>query len=236
MQNQNDGARDRRALLKNGLVLATTLAMPGTVSAATRRLSQADLRPVSEPPLPAPRPRMFAQAITSPRVVRPDLMRQAMAALNQHGRRIPRRDRIAIADMAAPSSQPRFHIVDLANGRSQSFLVAHGSGSDPSHTGFLKRFSNDPGSNASSEGAFLTADYYVGKHGRSQRLIGLDATNDNALSRAIVVHSAWYANPDMIRSHGMLGRSQGCFAVGEDDLSRVFAALGPGRMIYSDKI
>lgn len=104
MQNQNDGARDRRALLKNGLVLATTLAMPGTVSAATRRLSQADLRPVSEPPLPAPRPRMFAQAITSPRVVRPDLMRQAMAALNQHGRRIPRRDRIAIADMAASSS------------------------------------------------------------------------------------------------------------------------------------
>ncbi|MGH2322743.1 murein L,D-transpeptidase catalytic domain-containing protein, partial [Enterococcus faecalis] len=88
---------------------------------------------------------------------------------------------------------------------------AHGSGSDPSHTGFLKRFSNDPGSNASSEGAFLTADYYVGKHGRSQRLIGLDATNDNALSRAIVVHSAWYANPDMIRSHGMLGRSQCCF-------------------------
>ena len=36
MQNQNDGARDRRALLKNGLVLATTLAMPGTVLAAAR--------------------------------------------------------------------------------------------------------------------------------------------------------------------------------------------------------
>ena len=71
---------------------------------------------------------------------------------------------------------------------------------------------------------------------RSQRLIGLDATNDNALARAIVVHSAWYANKDMLRTHGMLGRSQGCFAVGESDLSQVFAQLGQGRMIFSAKV
>jgi hypothetical protein len=236
MQNQSDSVQGRRALLKNAAVLAATLAVPGTVSAATRRLTQSDLRPVSEPPLPAPRPRVFAQAITSPRVVRPDLMRQAVAALNQHGRRIRNRDRIAIADMAASSSEPRFHLVDLVSGKSQSFLVAHGSGSDPAHTGYLKRFSNQPNSNATSQGAFVTDDYYVGKHGRSQRLIGLDPTNDNALARAIVVHSAWYANKDMLRTHGMLGRSQGCFAVGEGDLSQVFARLGEGRMIFSAKV
>jgi hypothetical protein len=236
MEIENDSGRDRRALLKNGLVLAATLALPNTVSAATRRLTQRDLRPVTEPPLPAPRPTAFARPMTSPRVVRPDLMRQAMAALSQHGSRVARRDRIAIADMSAPSSQARFHLVDLVSGRSQSFLVAHGSGSDPAHTGFLKRFSNEPNSNASSQGAFVTADYYVGKHGRSQRLIGLDPTNDNALSRAIVVHSAWYANRDMLSTHGMLGRSQGCFAVGENDLSRVFDQLGPGRMIFSAKV
>jgi len=233
---EDHNARDRRALLKNGLVMAATLAVPGTVSAATRRLTQQDLRPVSEPPLPARRPMVAARPITSPRVVRPDLMRRALAALNSHGRRVAQHDRIAIADMAAPSSEARFHLVDLVSGKSQSFLVAHGSGSDPAHTGFLKRFSNQPNSNASSEGSFVTADYYVGKHGRSQRLIGLDPTNDNALARAIVVHSAWYANRDMLRSHGMLGRSQGCFAVGEGDLSNVFALLGPGRMIYSAKV
>lgn len=138
--------------------------------------------------------------------------------------------------MAASSSEPRFHLVDLVSGKSQSFLVAHGSGSDPAHTGYLKRFSNEPNSNATSQGAFVTDDYYVGKHGRSQRLIGLDATNDNALARAIVVHSAWYANKDMLRTHGMLGRSQGCFAVGESDLSQVFAQLGQGRMIFSAKV
>jgi hypothetical protein len=114
-------------------------------------------------------------------------------------------------------------------------LVAHGMGSDPRHTGVLERFSNDPGSYATCEGAFLAADYYVGKHGRSQRLFGLDATNSNALDRAIVVHSAWYANREMIAEHGKLGRSQGCFAVGERDLDRVFASLGQGRMIYASK-
>ncbi|WP_163957676.1 murein L,D-transpeptidase catalytic domain family protein [Sphingomonas insulae] len=236
MQIEHDSAHDRRALLKNGLVLAATLAVPSTVSAATRRLTQRDLRPISEPPVPAPRPMVVARPVTSPRVVRPDLMRQALAALNTHGRRVAHRDRIAIADMSAPSSQARFHLVDLVSGKSRSFLVAHGSGSDPAHTGFLKRFSNDPGSNATSEGSFVTSDYYVGKHGRSQRLIGLDPTNDNALARAIVVHSAWYANRDMLRTHGMLGRSQGCFAVGEGDLSDVFAQLGEGRMIFSAKV
>ncbi len=219
----------RRAVVKNGLILAGVLAVPGN---AAQRLTQEALRPVTRPPLPAT---AAARPVTSPKVVRPDLFRRALAALDRHGRMIVRRDRIAIADFAAPSKQPRFHLLDLENGTTKSFLVAHGSGSDPAHTGWLQRFSNEDGSNASSEGAFATSDYYNGKHGASQRLIGLDPTNDNALARAIVVHAAWYSNPDMIRTHGMLGRSQGCFAVAEADLDEVFRRLGPGRMIFAAK-
>lgn len=223
-------ARDRRALVKNGVLLGSLLAIPGAVSAA-QKLTSRDLKPVVQPPVPghAPAP------ITSSKVVRPELLRRALASLQRHGDRV-KRDRIAIVDFAAPSSQARLHFLDTASGRSTSLLVAHGSGSDPSHTGYLSRFSNAFGSNASCEGAFLTADYYVGKHGRSQRLIGLDTTNDNALGRAIVVHAAWYANRDMLRTHGMLGRSQGCFAVGESDLDQMFARLGEGRMIYATKV
>lgn len=227
MNEMLETARHRRAVLKNGLVLAGALAIPSAVSAAGRP----QLEGMRQPLLPLP-----ARPVTSPRVVRPELLRRAMAALDSHGGRIARRDRIAIADFAAPSSQPRFHLIDLENGGSTSMLVAHGSGSDPSHSGWLQRFSNDPGSNASCEGAFVADDYYVGKHGRSQRLIGLDPTNCNALERAIVVHAAWYSNPDMLRTHGMLGRSQGCFAVGDADLPRLFDRLGPGRMIYATKI
>ena len=162
-------------------------------------------------------------------------MRRALAALEHHGSSIQRHDRIAIADFATSSGTPRFHLINLEDGRTRSKLVAHGSGSDPAHTGYLQRFSNVPDSNASSQGAFVTADYYIGKHGRSQRLLGLDPTNNNALERAIVVHGAWYANAEMIPAHGKLGRSQGCFAVGETELAKLFDRLGPGRMIYSAK-
>lgn len=166
----------------------------------------------------------------------PHLLRQALAALDRHAKAIKHRDRIAIVDFSAPSSEARLHFLDVASGRVSRLLVAHGSGSDPLHTGFLHRFSNDSGSNASSEGAFLTNDYYVGKHGRSQRLAGLDPTNDNAMDRAIVVHGAWYANADMIQTHGKLGRSQGCFAVGEDRLEEMFDHLGTGRLLYAARV
>jgi hypothetical protein len=230
MTNGTDVARDRRALVKNGVALAGALLIPGAGSAAQRMMAAGPM------PIVPRLPRVPAAPVTSSRVVRPELLRRALAAAERHGGRVRLRDRMAIVDFDAASAQPRFHFVDLASGKSSSLLVAHGSGSDPAHTGFLKRFSNDFGSNASSEGAFVTGDYYVGKHGRSQRLHGLDPTNCNALGRALVVHSAWYANKDMLRTHGRLGRSQGCFAVGEGDLDQVFAQLGVGRMIYAAKV
>ena len=233
MQDMLNAGHGRRAVVKNGLVLAGALAVPGAVSATVQKLTQGQLQPQSQPPLPSfARP---AAPVTSSKVVRPQLLRRALASLDTQGSRV-KRDRIAIADFAAPSAQPRFHLIDLHGGQSKSFLVSHGSGSDPRHTGWLQRFSNQEGSNASSEGAFLTSNYYHGKHGHSQRLIGLDPTNDQALQRAIVVHSAWYANAAMIRTHGMLGRSQGCFAVGESELAEVFRRLGEGRMIYAAKV
>jgi hypothetical protein len=57
-----------------------------------------------------------------------------------------------------------------------------------------------------------------------------------ALSRAIVVHGAWYVNEEMIGHSGMLGRSQGCFAIADSSLPEIIARLGPGRLIYADKL
>jgi hypothetical protein len=168
--------------------------------------------------------------------LRPELFTRALAAMDRHRSSILRRDLIAIADFDAPSSLPRFHFVNTLNGRSTSLLVAHGRGSDPAHTGWLSRFSNQDGSLASSAGAYLTGDVYYGKHGRSRRLIGLDRTNCNAETRGIVVHAAWYVSPQLISEHGKLGRSEGCFAVSETDLEQVLTRLGSGRMIYADKV
>lgn len=174
-------------------------------------------------------------AVSAESAVRPALLRRALAAFERHGAAFPARDVIGIADFAVPSRKPRFHLLDMASGRATTLLVAHGRGSDPGHSGWLERFSNEFGSAASSEGAYRTGDEYSGKHGRSRRLIGLDPQNCNAEPRAIVIHSAWYVGPQIIREHGKLGRSEGCFVFAEADLDQVLRRLGPGRMIYAAK-
>lgn len=168
--------------------------------------------------------------------INPELQRRALAAMSKHRAQIAHSDRMAIVDFARASREPRFHLLDLVSGATTTMLVAHGRGSDPLHTGWLQRFSNDEGSNASSPGAYTTGDVYMGKHGRSLRLQGLDPTNDAAEPRAIVVHAAWYVSPVMAATTGIIGRSQGCFALADDNLEPVIAALGAGRMIYADKV
>ena len=161
----------------------------------------------------------------------------AREGLSRHGRSIRHSDVVGVADFALPSRNPRFWLVDMANGHTTSHLVSHGRGSDPAHSGWVERFSNDPGSNASSSGGYLTGDYYSGRHGASQRLIGLDPENDNALSRAIVIHGAWYVSDAMARQHGKIGRSEGCFAFDETNgsLKEVLSRLGPGRLLYAGR-
>ena len=163
----------------------------------------------------------------------PDLMRRAMNAVAIHRNRLEHIDRIGIVDFSRPSSAARFFIVEKETGTSHSYLVAHGRGSDPAHTGWTRLFSNEPGSYASSAGAYLTGAEYVGHHGRSMRLAGLDTENSNAQSRAIVIHAAWYVTPEIATRTGMLGRSEGCFAVSATSLDHVLDQLGPGRLLYA---
>ncbi len=159
----------------------------------------------------------------------------ARKALAQNAHRIAKTDIVGITNFSAPSRAPRFYLVDMARGQITPYLVAHGRGSDPAHTGWVRQFSNDFGSNASSPGAYLTGAYYEGKHGRSMRLIGLDPDNNNAEARAIVVHGAWYVSDAMVRDHGKLGRSEGCFAVSDAVLPEVLDRLGPGRLLFAGK-
>lgn len=164
------------------------------------------------------------------------LQARVRAALDRHQSSITVRDRVGVVDFSLPSRQPRFHILDMASGARQTLLVAHGKGSDPDHSGWVERFSNVPGSEASSAGAYLTGALYEGKHGRSRRLIGLDESNSNAEARALVIHGAWYVSAAMAREKGKLGRSQGCLAVADSDLDAVLSALVPGSLIYVDKV
>jgi hypothetical protein len=189
------------------------------------------------PVAPFAQPQAYAAPIAAPAApegVDPQLFARAKAALDQH--QIYARDSIGIADFSRPSSEPRFHVVDLASGEVQSHRVCHGRGSDPAHSGYLERFSNDFGSYATSNGAYATTDYYDGKYGLSLRVRGLDYSNSNAEPRAIVIHNAWYAEDDMVPLHGQLGRSEGCFAMSRQSQFEVMRRLAGGRMIYADKL
>ena len=166
----------------------------------------------------------------------PRLKARALLALAAKRSRIPNADVIGIADFSRPSRDPRFYILDLQGGMVTEHLVAHGRGSDPAHSGWLESFSNTVGSEATSNGAYLTADTYFGKYGHSLRLYGLDYSNSNAEARAIVVHSAWYAEPQVVRDFGKLGRSEGCFALPGISHAEAMTRLGSGRLLYAEKV
>jgi len=208
------------------LALASCTSVPEVTVAPTAAVLAAER---------APEPEVVAEAAPAPLDV-PPLIAEALAALDAHGAEVPLHDKIGVVDFSLPSSQPRFFLVDVATGQIEHrWLVSHGKGSDPNGTGMVQRFSNQPGSNASSRGAFLTANEYVGEHGLSRRLIGLDADNSMAMDRAIVIHGADYVSETRAERQGRIGRSQGCFAFEPSQVGEVMAELGEGRMIYAGK-
>ena len=179
--------------------------------------------------------RVFAQPYTVPEQHR-RILDVARREVDRAGGALWRRDIAGIADFGLPSSLPRLHFANLEAGTVQSHLVAHGKGSDPEHDGFLKTFSNEPGSLATSRGAYISYEWYVGKYGVSIRMGGLDHDNSNALPRAIVMHQAWYAAPDMLTKWGKLGRSDGCLAMAPDDFQLALTHLSGGRVVFADKL
>jgi hypothetical protein len=202
------GSVDRRGLIKGAAAVVAAAALPA---------------------------RVFAQPYTIPEQHR-RILGVARDQVARAGSVLWRKDMVGIADFALPSALPRLHFADLEKGTVRSFLVAHGKGSDPEHDGFLKLFSNDVGSNATSRGAFITYEWYKGKYGTSIRLGGIDPDNTHALDRAIVLHPAWYANPEMLEKWGKLGRSDGCFAMAEADFNEALWHLSGGRLLYADRL
>ncbi len=119
---------------------------------------------------------------------------------------------ISIVDFSLPSSKKRLFVIDLDQHKVVfCTYVAHGVNSGKE---FANQFSNRPESYQSSLGFYETLNTYMGDNGYSLRLEGLESgINDNAGSRAIVIHGAAYVNEGLIRSQGYIGRSWGCPAL-----------------------
>lgn len=162
-------------------------------------------------------------------IVPEDLLLKAVTAYEQQLSHLDRKEVITVIDFSKRSSKPRFFIVDMKSGRVEALHVAHGKGSDPEYSGFAKKFSNTPDSLMSSLGVYVTAETYYGQHGQSLRLDGLSATNSNARERAIVIHGAKYVSDE----NQLQGRSFGCPAVSNKNISKVIQKIGGGSLIYA---
>ena len=119
---------------------------------------------------------------------------------------------ITIINFNKPSHLNRLFVIDLASEKIlYKSLVAHGKNSGEY---YATSFSNVLNSHRSSLGFYLTGEPYMGRHGYSLMLDGLEkGINDNAKKKAVVIHGAAYVSPDYIALNGRLGRSFGCPAL-----------------------
>lgn len=141
-------------------------------------------------------------------------------------------DRLAVIDYSQASTERRLWVFEFKPLRLlHAEHVAHGRGSGEN---FAARFSNVDGSHQSSLGLFRTAETYQGGNGYSLRMDGLEpGINDQARSRAIVMHGAPYVNPEMALRQGRLGRSFGCPAVRQAVAREVIDSLKQGQLLFA---
>jgi L,D-transpeptidase catalytic domain len=138
---------------------------------------------------------------------------------------------ISIIDFSLPSTEKRLYVVDLKNYKVlYKTYVAHGRNSG---TAMANSFSNNPTSYKSSLGFYKTLGTYIGKHGYSLKLQGLEkGINDKAYDRAIVMHGAEYVNPAYIPKLGYIGRSQGCPAVSPREATPIINTIKDGSCLF----
>lgn len=123
---------------------------------------------------------------------------------------------MVVVNYNEPSYRKRLYLIDVENDRLvSSHHVAHGEGSSNSNNrAYAQYFSNKPNSHMTSLGAMVTGQTYIGKHGYSLKLKGLEpGINDNVEKRYIVIHEAVYVTDAYILRNGRAGQSFGCPAV-----------------------
>ena len=138
---------------------------------------------------------------------------------------------LTLIDFSKPSNSKRLAVVDMKHGRVlYTSVVSHGQGSGGL---YATKFSNRDGSHQSSLGFYLTGGTYNGSNGYSLKLIGLEkGFNDNALSRAIVMHGADYCSESVVGSSTRLGRSWGCPAVPRSLSRPIINAIKGGSVLF----
>ena len=160
-------------------------------------------------------------------------LKRAIEYYDMYQEKLKNKKYMTVIDYTKHNSRKRMYVINMQSGAVEPMLVAHGRGSDPSHTGYAKKFSNTEGSKMTSLGFFITSGTYQGDNGYSMYLDGISPSNSNARKRAIVVHGADYVSDTNVKQYGVIGRSYGCPALDRKLSKRVIDLIKGGSVIYS---
>ena len=145
--------------------------------------------------------------------------------------KIQKSNLLSILDLSQSSNAKRLYVIDMEK-REVVFntYAAHGKKSGGE---FARSFANKNNSYKSSLGFYLTGETYMGSHGLSMRLKGIEkGINDHAESRGIVMHGASYVSESFMKESGRLGRSEGCPAVPEELCPLIVNYIKEGSCLY----
>jgi len=139
-------------------------------------------------------------------------------------------DVLTVVDFSQTSRKKRMYIIDVAHREVlMNTYVAHGK-----NTGLdmAASFSNTHESLQSSLGFYVTKGTYFGKHGLSLKLDGREkGINNNAESRAVVLHGAEYIGEHR-KGSSYMGRSFGCPAVPQAEVDKIIRLIKNGTMLF----
>ena len=184
----------------------------------------------------------LASLQTAPMGVPQDLWEHGLRSLVLHltEPRLRRPNIITLVDYRLDADSNRLWTIDL---RTKAIfietVVSHGSGTGSRRNPIdeVQHVGNEPGSELSSVGAFVTdSGTYQSAAGSPRnhrvrraalRIDGLDTTNNRARERAIVFHGAHYVHAN----HA--GRSDGCFATEQAVNDRLIVLIQGGSFVYS---
>lgn len=128
-----------------------------------------------------------------------------------------------LLDMSMQSGLKRFFVYDMSKQNVvYSGMVAHGSCEQPAVK--EAKFSNAPGSGCTSVGLYKVGFPYYGQYGKSYKLYGLQKSNCNAFSRAVVLHG-YSCVPDKETYPKAICNSLGCPMVSPSFLKKISSLI-----------
>lgn len=170
--------------------------------------------------------RRFQQLLQMPLPENPSIVSFFQRRIDMMGPTLWNPYYITIFDMNLHSSKRRVHIISLRTGEITSIEGSHGLETDcgGSRYGYACRFISDRESKASPLGFFATGPVYNSSKGPAIPLNGLQTTND--FPSTIVIHPARYVGP------GHAGRSWGCVAVSNSNMTEIQDEIKDGTLFY----